>query len=227
MKLKGLILALIVAPIVAYIISGIALWKIFEVANLNSFISVADFDSLAFGVFALTWVLIGYAGLKPDKKAQKKTKHKKPSPLEKEFTLKDVSSTFRPSFKNALLEVIVMGSGKNLHKTLKYNPDTPITFKAGEKDITVSNDNLFLSKPFMGKPKLMAIFDNDLKPVQIKEDKSGISAEILYLAKRSGALGNTLKEMFTTHMDLKKILFFIILGIVAVVIFFIIFGGIL
>jgi hypothetical protein len=221
MKVKALILALIVGPVLGYIVSGIVLWRIYELANLISFVSVADFELLTVGVFSLIWMVVTYLGFKPDKTARKKRKKK--SLTEKEFTLKDVRDTFKPSIKKALLEFIIIGDGKNLHQIVPYTETAEYT--AGDTTYKVENSNLMIKKPFIGKPKLIAIFQKDGQPVKMSGEECKVTAEILSLAQRSGALSRTINEMFSSHLDMKKILFFVVLGIVAVVAFLIISGG--
>lgn len=227
MKLKGLLIALVVGPIVGFILSQV-MWRVYDFAGLAAFLDVGNFSDLTLAVFGLSWLGIAYKGLKSKQVNGKKhvAKKRKQLDLDKDITIKDVSETFRPSKKNALLEFIIIGSGKNLHQVMPYKQDAE--YKCGEQTFKVENDNLLIRKPLFGKIKLTAIFHADGKAVKIagSNDKK-VTAEILSLAQRSGALGRTIKEMFSTHLDLKKILFFVVIGVVAVVVFLVLSGGIL
>jgi hypothetical protein len=228
MKLKALLIALIVGPIVGYVISSFVLWKIFELANLNIYVSVADFDGLTTGVFFLTWLVAVYAGFRGSRKDKKKVRKLK-SPLEQNITFNDVMKTFKPSIKNAMLEFIIVGEGKNLHKTMPY--DSKAEYVVGDKKFTVDNDNIMIKKPSLfGKPKLVTILNSEGEPVKVKGGNKDsvdvdVTAEILSLAQRSGALGRTIKEIFNVSLPIKKILFFVILGVVGAVIAYVVFMG--
>lgn len=224
MKIKGLLIALVAAPIIAFVLTQV-LWRIYDYAALSTFLSVANFSDLSLGIFGVTWLGIAYKGLKNGKVSKKKTKKaKSTTSLDKEIKIEDVTKNFRPRIKDAVLEFIIIGSGKNLHQIVPFKEDA--NYQVGEKTYTVNNNSLLIRKPFFGKIKLTAIFREDGSPVKVEGNNSEkVTAEILSLAQRSGALSRTLKEMFSTHLDLKKILFFVVIGIVGVIAFLIISGG--
>lgn len=225
MKLKNIILAAAVAPIVGLILVEV-LWRVYDFANLIMYLSVTNYSDLTLIVFSVTWLGIAYKSLKTgiaDKKHAKK--RKQTVSLNKEITLKDVSETLKPTKKSALLEFIIIGAGKNLHQVVPYKADEE--YKAGETIYKVENANLMVQRGFMGRKKYTAIFKENGDAVKVEGGNGKVTAEILSLAQRSGALGRTIKEMFSTHLDMKKILFFVVLGVVAVVAFLIISGGIL
>lgn len=222
MKLKGLLIALVAGPIIAYVVSQV-LWGFYAALNLISYISVSNFSDLTLGILGLTWLAIAYLGLKNGKDKKKKAK-KKSLGLEKEIKIKDVKDTFMPSRKAALLEFIIIGDGKNLHQIVPYTKGA--VYKSGDQEYKVENNSLLVQKSFFKPKKLTAIFRNDGTPIKIEGDKAMVTAEILSLAQRSGALSRTLKEMFSTHLDIKKIFFFVVIGIVGVVIALVMFGGV-
>ena len=133
-----------------------------------------------------------------------------------------------PKKKGPLLEFIILGSGKNIHKTVSYSETAKYVSEANPSKIKyeVNPDNLLVVKPFLRKKKLVAIFQKDGTPVKIERSDNKVTAEILELANRSTALSRTIKEMFTTHLNMKKILFFVIVGVIGVVVVLILTGGI-
>jgi hypothetical protein len=222
MKLKGLVIAVAVAPIIAYFACQVP-WWLFSF-GLDQYIGTASLSDVTTGIFFLTWLGIAYAGLRSGRSVKKKAKRKKSQlGLDKEFTINDVKDTFKPSIKNALLEFIIIGNGKNLHQIMPYTKEA--LYKAGNVEYKVENSNLLVKKPFLGKLKLTAIFHEGGVPVKVEESKNPITAEILYLAQRSGALERSIKEMFSSHLNMKKILFIVGAVAVAGVVFFLMSGG--
>lgn len=140
--------------------------------------------------------------------------------------IKDFTKTIMPSRRDPLLEFIVLGKGKNLHQTVPYDKNAEYVSERTGQKYKIDEENLVLFKPFWGRNKLVAIFHKDGTPVKIEASKKKeITAETLYLADRSTALGQSIKEMFTTHLNIKKILFFVIIGVVGVVVVLILIGG--
>jgi len=158
----------------------------------------------------------------------KEAKSKADALLDK-LTIKDLTKTLIPSRKQPLLEFIVIGDGKNLHQVMPYHKEAKYLSEKTGKEYEVNEDTLFLHKPFWKRGKLMAIFNSEGEPYKVpdpEETKDKPTAETLYIADKSTALTRTLKEMFTQHLNLKKILFFVIIGIVGVVVFMVLSGGI-
>lgn len=229
MKIKGLIIALGVGPIIGWVLVQV-LWRTVW-AFAWQYMTLESYSDLMIVVFAISWVCIAYKGYKisvsvNEMKGRKKAVKRKPklNPFERDFTLKDVTQTFRPSVKNALLEFIIIGNGKNLHQVMPYTKDAKYTTASG-KQITVSNDDLRIKKPLFGKIKLIAVINSVGEPVKQTINGEEPSAEILYLAKRSNVYSDKSKSTFASNLPLKKILFFVILGVVAVVVIFVLIGG--
>jgi len=239
MKLTNILIVIVIAPVLAYLTSQI-MWALYELFDLFSFVTPATFDSLTTSLFIATLGMVVVYGLKPKRgsstmdklfteksRATKKVKVKGKKPfgsLNKDFTIQDVTQGLRPSKKKPFLEFIIVGKGKNLHQKIAYKKN--LKYK-GENGVVymVKNENLMIQKSFFGHKKLIALFNQDGKPITVKDTKKNVSAEILSLADRSTALGRSLKEMFSVGLNLKKILFFIGIGIVAVVVIFIFLGG--
>jgi hypothetical protein len=223
------------------------MWLAYELFDLYPLITPATYDSVTVSVFLATLGVMAAYGLIPRRQAgqgkdfftgkTRSAKVVKPKVksgfkgLNTDFTIKDVKETFIPSKKKAWLEIIVIGKGLNLHQKVPFKKD--LEYKSENKDekgkaITykVKTENLNLVKPFFGAKKFVAIFDYDGTPKTVRNaQKNKITSEILNLADRSTTLGKTVKEMFSEHMNWKKILFFVGIGIVAVVIIFIMMGG--
>lgn len=145
----------------------------------------------------------------------------------KKITIKDLKEAVRPSIKKPLLEFIILGNGKNFHQIVEYSKDAKYVSESDTtKSYDVKDENLLVVKPFWRRKKLVAIFKNDTSPIKIEHSSDKITAEILQLTNTSSTLGRTIKELFTTHLDMKKGLFFLIIGIVGVVIVLVI-GGII
>lgn len=145
----------------------------------------------------------------------------------KKITIKDLKEAVRPSTKKPLLEFIILGQGKNFHQIVEYSKDAKYVSESDStKSYDVKDENLLVLKPFWRRKKLVAIFKNDTSPIKIEGSSDKITAEILQLANTSSTLGRTIKELFTTHLDIKKGLFFLIIGVVGVVIALIL-GGVI
>lgn len=110
------------------------------------------------------------------------------------------------------VECITIEDGKNTHSSL------PIT------DDSIDSAKLFYTKPLFGKRKLFAIFQ-DKEQLQLEVFKSKVSAKTLYLAERSQSLSRGLNEMFAQHFNMKKIFFFVGIGAVGVVLYYVFLGG--
>ena len=232
MKLKNLIVMLILAPISIFV-TWEASWFIYDLLDLFS-VTVESYSNLTLAISLLVFSVVFYKGYRLDatKKEEKtgKTKNgkskkqKSPLDLNKEVTLTDVQETLRPSKKHPLLEFIIIGTGKNLHQVVPFKKDA--TYKTGGKTFKIENEHLLIQKPFWGRKKLTAIISKDGTPLKIEASQSPITSEILGLAQRSTALENKIAQMFATHLDLKKILFFVVIGVVAVVVVLVLSGGI-
>lgn len=231
MKIRNIVIALIVGPIVAYVITQV-LWIVYALLPLSSYVSIPLFSDITtysgLGIFGL----IAYSGLRSGlKQGKRKRKGKAKSSLDRDVTIKDVTGTLRPSKKIPLLEFIIIGNGKNLHQIVPYKPNAEYKANPSEVKFKVDNNNLNVQKPFFGRTKLVSIFRKDgtkYKAVTVKDaSKCKITAEVLSLAQRSTALENKIKQMFASHLDFKKILFFIVIGVVAVVVFLVLSGGII
>lgn len=136
------------------------------------------------------------------------------------------TSELIPNFKPEQLEIILVGKGINVHQISTYRADQKyISETEASKEYEIKQENLLLLKPFFGQRKFIAIFDDQKKPIEIKKQEGKITAFTLYLADRSTTLGQSLKEMFSKHIDSKKIFFFVIIGVVVAVVYFIISGG--
>jgi hypothetical protein len=145
----------------------------------------------------------------------------------KKITIKDLKETIRPSKKTPLLEFIILGQGKNFHQIVDYSKDAKYVSESDKtKSYDVKDENLLVVKPFWRRKKLVAIFKNDTAPIRIEHSNDKITAEILQLANTSSTLGRTIKELFTTHLDMKKGLFFLIIGVVGVIIALVL-GGVI
>ena len=145
----------------------------------------------------------------------------------KKITIKDLKEAIRPSTKKPLLEFIILGHGKNFHQIVEYSKDAKYVSETDPaKSYDVKDENLLVVKPFARRKKLVAIFKNDTSPIKIEHSSEKITAEILQLANTSSTLGRTIKELFTTHLDMKKGLFFLIIGVVGVVIALVL-GGVI
>jgi hypothetical protein len=128
---------------------------------------------------------------------------------------------------SAQLTFIIIGSGKNIHKTVLYAKDASYTTEASKKiTYKIDPDNLMVKKPLFRKARFIAIFKHDGTPVKVEKSDNKLTAEILDLANRSETLGRSIKEEFTTHFNAKKILFFVIIGVIGVVVVLILTGGI-
>ena len=227
MKLKNFIVMFIIAPICLYLTWQI-LWFSYDLLDLFS-VTVESYTNLTLGVSLLVFGLTFYKGyrLGPviNEQAFKKKvkKQKKKIDLNSDITIQDVTKTFRPSKKNALLEFIIIGDGKNLHQIVPFKTDA--SYKNGKTVYKVESANLTIQKNMFGRKKFIAIFKRDGTAIKVKGDSKTVTAEILSLAQRSGALGRTLKEMFSTHLNVKKILFFVVIGAAAVIIIYVVMGG--
>lgn len=138
--------------------------------------------------------------------------------------IKDLTETIMPSRKEPLLEFIVLGDGKNLHQTVAFDKKAKYVSERTHLTYEIQDENLLLKKPFWGRRKLVAIFKSDGTPIKIVGSTDKISAETLHLAERSTALSRSVKEMFSKHFDMKKILFFVVIGVIGVVIFMVLTG---
>jgi len=140
--------------------------------------------------------------------------------------IKDLTETIRPSLKEPMLEFIILGHGKNLHQTEPFSKDAQYVSESTGNIYEIEEENLMLKRPFWGRKKLVAIFHADGTPVKIEGGKEEISAESLFLADQSRSLKHGLESVFTKHFDLKKIMFFVIIGVIAVVVIMVLTGGI-
>lgn len=225
MKLKTLLLAFVVAPIVGYAVSQV-LWVIYDLA-LHPYISVGTFDTISSLSFGGIWGgSILYAILHKSKEKGKKKLKQKPqaSKLENEIAIRDLTETVMPSRKAPLLEFIVLGNGKNLHQIVPYVKDAKYVSERTGKEYMVNEDCLLVVKPFWGRKKLVAVFDGEGEPVKIEKSTNPVTAETLYLADRTTALGSAIKQMFATAFANKKLVFGILIGVVAVAAIMILMG---
>ncbi len=110
------------------------------------------------------------------------------------------------------VECIMIEDGKNTHSS------SPITAKK------IDAAKLFYTKPLIGKRKLFAFFQDETQ-LQLETFDSKVSAKTLYLAERSQSLSKGLNEMFAQHFNMKKVLFFVGIGAVGVVLYYVFLGG--
>lgn len=140
--------------------------------------------------------------------------------------VKFATDVIYPNQKAAKLEIIVIGQGSNLHQLSEYKKGSKFISESDKsKEYVVEEKNLLVNKPGYGQKKFIAIFKENGKSLEISKQPSRISAAVLYLADRSEALGQSIKELFGTHFSMKKILFFVLIGIVGAVIYFILTSG--
>jgi hypothetical protein len=225
----------LIAPALGYLVTQI-MWLTYSLLDLWFIVTIQQFDTLTLaGGLAVFAVVAAYGlipkrisvslrknNVKPTLKRNVKAKSK--SLINSDVTIKDVKSIIHPSNKKHMLEIIVYGEGKNLHQTLPFKKGMIYKSEDG-KTFEVKNENLMMQKPFFGATKLFAIFDAEGKPLKIKGNDKKITAEVLNLANKSTALGRSIKEMFSTNLNLKKILFFVGIGAVAIVVIVIVMGG--
>lgn len=128
--------------------------------------------------------------------------------------------------KKTQLEVVIIGNGVNIHQKVDFTEGLKLISDTDKnKEYVINDENVLLVSPFLGPKKYMALFKEKGEPIKIEAQSSRITAGILYLAEKSTAMGNAIKEMFAAHFDKKKILFFVIIGIVAAAVYFLVTGG--
>lgn len=139
------------------------------------------------------------------------------------------------------IEFIILGEGKNTHFVI---PFLKSKVKIGKQIYEAKRENLFVRKDFLKAKRFIAVFKEDGTAITLAKqgvqvtytNKDGIkktvteyndkvTAETLYIAERSRSLTNGLSEMFSTHLNTKKILFFVAIGAVGVFVYMLISGG--
>jgi len=251
MKLRNILIVVVIAPVLAYLASQL-MWAGYELFNLYANnVTPAVFDSLTTALFIAVFGIVAVYGLMPKrsgfepgftsktqgkgffKEAKRHSKIKAASPskmLNLDWTIKDAEKILKPSKRKAFLEFIIVGNGKDVHQKMPFKKNMVYKGEAKRPDgkpveYKVKNENLLVQKRFLRSKKLVAIFQEDGKPLKIAADTSKVTAETLSIANRSTAIGKGLKEFFSTGLPLKKILFFVGIGVVAVVIIYVLMSG--
>ena len=130
-----------------------------------------------------------------------------------------------------------MGSGTNFHRSLpvtSISNKAPCKFTFNDKNYELKPEHLFLQEkwfdfllkgPFK-KKRFVSIIDEKTGAIVKLTEQEDISSEDLMTAQESQALGKAISQLFRDQMPSKKILFFIIIGVVAVVVFLVLSGQI-
>jgi len=127
-----------------------------------------------------------------------------------------------------LIDIVIISKGINYHKELRLKHQRG-TFKHKNCEYRIEPDKLFLVErnPFTKLKDLLLRRKYRFKIV-FREDKPDaleipgspkIGSDVLYIAERSKAMSNAIKELFTEGISGRKVVFIIILFLVIVTVY--------
>lgn len=138
-----------------------------------------------------------------------------------------------------MVELVVLDKGKNIHVTVPFGKK----YQIDDQTYDPKRENLFLVKNFMHKPKFVCVFHKDgtavnletplvTRTVKLKDGKTKkvevkqkVTSETLHIAHNSQSLKSGLADIFSNPMNTRKIMFLLIIGAAAVVIYMVMSGA--